>query len=95
MHKFEDLLNDMNILKGNINLANMMLDSCTQEDLEKEDCSIKYLIQTFRQMEHKLCALISSIQLKGPDSEEIMRACVLVMDDIAITLKRYEMIKDK
>ncbi len=46
-------------------------------------------------MEHKLCALISSIQLKGPETEEVLKACVLVMDDIALTIKRYEMIRDK
>ena len=77
------------MLKGNINLVNMMLDSSKPDDLEKEDCSIKYLLQTLRQMEQKLCGLISSINLNGEESEEILKACVLVMDDIAITIKRY------
>ena len=90
--KFDDLLDDMNVLKGNINLANMMLDSCKPDELQKDDCPIRYLIQTFRQMEHKLCALISSINLTSSDSEEIMKACVLVMDDIALTVKRYQSI---
>jgi hypothetical protein len=44
----------MNLVKGNINLTNQIIDSSKPADLQKEDNPINDLVKTLKEMEPKL-----------------------------------------
>jgi hypothetical protein len=52
--KYQKLLTDMNLVKGNINLTNQIIDTSKPADLEQEDNPINDLIRTLKDMEPKL-----------------------------------------
>ncbi|MFS8160540.1 MAG: hypothetical protein ACMG6E_10125 [Candidatus Roizmanbacteria bacterium] len=52
--KYQKLLGDMNLVKGNINLTNQIIDTSKPVELEKEDNPINDLIKTLKDMEPKL-----------------------------------------
>lgn len=52
--KYQKLLNDMNLVKGNINLTNQIIDTSKPADTEKEDNSLNDLIKTLKDMEPKM-----------------------------------------
>lgn len=78
----------MNVFKGNVNLANMLLDSSKPEDLNKEDCPVYDLLQVLKDMEPKLFELIASFM--SETLEPILKVCLLVVDDLTATLKRFQ-----
>jgi len=52
--KFQKMVQDMNLLKGNINLTNEMMDGCkTKNDLKENDL-ITDLMKALKEMEPKL-----------------------------------------
>jgi hypothetical protein len=57
----------MNLVKGNINLTNMMLDTAKPADLTQEDNPINDLVLALKEMEPKLFNLVASLE-----NEEMM-----------------------
>ena len=47
-------MQDMNLVKGNINLTNMMIDAAKPKELEQKDHPINDLIDTLKVIESKL-----------------------------------------
>jgi hypothetical protein len=76
----------MNLVKGNINLTNEIIDSIKTG--EKNE-TLTDLFNTLTSMEPKLFTLIGQIE-----NEEVMTVCLLVNDDLQKTFKRYHAIKD-
>lgn len=71
----------MNLVKGNINLTNMMIDTAKPSELSEPDNPINDIVITLKGMEKKLFELIANLQ-----DEEIMKVCLLVNDDLHKTL---------
>ncbi len=84
--KYQKLINDMNLVKGNINLTNEIIDS--MKPGENND-TVTDLINTLTSMEPKLFTLIGQIE-----NEEVMTVCLLVNDDLQKTFKRYHAVKE-
>ena len=78
----------MNLVKGNINLTNMMLDTAKPADLQSEDSPINDLVITLKEMEPKLVELVTTLQ-----NEDMMKVCLLVNDDLQKTFLRHEKLK--
>jgi hypothetical protein len=76
----------MNLVKGNINLTNEIIDGL--QPGERSETLID-LVNTLTSMEPKLMNLIAQIE-----NEEAMQVCLLVNDDLQVTFKRYNAIKD-
>lgn len=77
----------MNNVKGNINLANMMIDSSHPTDLESSDNCLNQMMGFLGSIEEKICDLI--VTLNSKDASNIVRILVLVLDDYNQTLMRY------
>jgi len=77
----------MNLVKGNINLTNEIIDSVKPGEINE---TLNDLFNTLTSMEPKLFNLISQIE-----NEEVMTVCLLVNDDLQKTFKRYHCIRDK
>jgi hypothetical protein len=78
----------MNLVKGNINLTNMMLDAAKPSDLQSEDNPTIDLVRALKDMEPKLFELIATL-----DNEEMLKVCLLVNDDLHKSFQRYEKLK--
>lgn len=78
----------MNLVKGNINLTNMMLDTAKPADLTGEDNPINDLVIALKEMEPKLFELLATLS-----DDEMMKVCLLVNDDLHKTFARYEKLK--
>jgi hypothetical protein len=78
----------MNLVKGNINLTNMMLDTARPADLSQEDNPINDLVIALKDMEPKLFELLSTLE-----NEEMMKVCLLVNDDLHKTFQRHDRLK--
>lgn len=76
----------MNLVKGNINLTNEIIDSIRPG--EKND-TLNDLVNTLTSMEPKLFTLIGQVE-----SEEVMTVCLLVNDDLQRTFKRYHAVQE-
>lgn len=85
--KYLKLLDDMNLVKGNINFTNEMIDSTRPGDKSNE--TLNDLFHTLTQMEPKLFGLIAHIE-----HEDVMNACLMVNDDLQKTFKRYHALRD-
>ena len=72
--KYQKLIGDMNLVKGNINLTNEIIDSV--QPGENND-TLNDLFNTLTSMEPKLFNLIGQIE-----NEEVMSVCLLVNDDL-------------
>lgn len=78
----------MNLVKGNINLTNMMLDTAKPAELTQPDNPINDLVLTLKDMEPKLFELLSTLE-----NEEMMKVCILVNEDMQKTFQRFEKLK--
>ena len=78
----------MNLVKGNINFTNQLLDTADKAECNSSDSPIKDLTHTLKSMEPKLFELIATL-----DNEDMMKVCLLVNDDLHKTFIRYEAIK--
>jgi hypothetical protein len=85
--KYQKLIGDMNLVKGNINLTNEIIDLV--QPGENND-TLNDLFNTLTSMEPKLFNLIGQIE-----NEEVMTVCLLVNDDLQKTFKRYHCLKDR
>lgn len=52
----------MNLVKGNINLTNMMIDTAKPIELESPDNPINDLIRALKDMEGKLFELVATLE---------------------------------
>lgn len=77
----------MNLVKGNINFTNEIIDGTKPGDKSNE--TLNDLFKTLTQMEPKLFGLIAQIE-----NEDVMNACLLVNDDLQKTFKRYHAIRE-
>ena len=78
----------MNLVKGNTNFTNEMIDSSKPADLGKDDNPVNDLIKTLKDMEPKLFELVATLE-----DEEMMKVCLLVNDDLHKTFARYDKLK--
>ena len=88
--KFEKLVNDMNGLKGNINLANMIMDNNKTGD---DDTLMEDLIKQLQHVGPKLLDLITTFS-GTIESDEILKVIILVVDDLHFTIMRYDQYKN-
>jgi len=72
--KYQKLIADMNLVKGNINLTNEIIDGMAPG---KKNETLTDLINTLTAMEPKLFALIGQVE-----NEDVMNTCLLVNDDL-------------
>jgi len=80
--KYQKLVKDMNLVKGNINFTNEIIDSVMPG--EKNNETLNDLFKTLTDMEPKLFGLIGQVE-----NEEVLSICLLVNDDLQKTFKRY------
>ena len=78
----------MNLVKGNINLTNMMLDTAKPADLQSQDSPINDLVLTLKDMEPKLIELVTTLA-----NEDMMKVCLLVNDDLQKTFSRHDRLR--
>ena len=86
--QYKKLLEDMNLVKGNINLTNQMIDTSKPKDLQEADNPINDLISTLKEMEPKMMEMITTIE-----NDKMMNVCLIVNDDLQKTFSRYEKLK--
>lgn len=75
--KYKKLIGDMNLVKGNINFTNEMLDSMTPGPEAKQNETVNDLVKTLTDMEPKLFTLIGKVE-----NEDVMNVCLIVNDDL-------------
>eukprot|EP00347_Sterkiella_histriomuscorum_P013168 403365748 len=90
--RYHKLIDDMNHLKGNINLANILIDGTKAEDLENEDHCLNQLMILLNGMEQKICDLL--VTLNSKDSSPLVKILILVLDDYNQTVLRFNQVKD-
>jgi hypothetical protein len=69
----------MNLLKGNINLTNEMMDGCKSKNDLKENDLITDLLKALKEMEPKLQERIQNFDV---EDEDVMAICLLVNEDL-------------
>ena len=79
----------MNLLKGNINFTNELLDSIRTKQELKENDTVLDLLKALKEMEPKLFELIQSCE-----NEDIMAICLLVNEDMQKTFQRFKTLKN-
>ena len=70
----------MNLLKGNINFTNEIIDNCKGRADAKSNETLIDLLKALKEMEPKLFELIQSTE-----DEDIMAICLLVNEDMQKT----------
>lgn len=78
----------MNLVKGNINLTNMMIDTAKPSDIQSGDNPINDLVRALKEMEPKMFELVATL-----DNEEMLKVCLLVNDDLHKTFQRYDKLR--
>jgi len=75
--KYQKVVSEMNLLKGNINFTNEIMDTCTCKADVRENETLIDLLKALKEMESKLFELIQSVE-----EEDIMAICLLVNEDM-------------
>lgn len=70
----------MNLLKGNINFTNELLDETRTKQQLKENETVLDLLKALKEMENKLFELIQTCE-----NEDVMAVCLLVNEDMQKT----------
>lgn len=83
--KFKKLVGDMNLVKGNINFTNEIID---QTKPGEKNEMLNDLFRTLTQLEPKLIGMIGQI-----DDESVMSMCLIVNDDLHKTFERFRAVK--
>jgi len=84
--KFKKLVDDMNLVKGNINFTNEIIDHLKPGEKSEP---LEDLYRTLTQLEPKLINMIGQI-----DDDEVMGMCLIVNDDLHKTFDRFRAIKE-
>jgi hypothetical protein len=87
--KYQKIVGEMNLLKGNINFTNELLDEVRGRQALKENDTVLDLLKALKEMEPKLFELIQS-----SENEDIMAICLLVNEDMQKTFQRFKAIKN-
>ena len=81
----------MNLLKGNINFTNELLDACkTRDDLKGNEILIE-LMKAMKEMEPKIIKLIEDSETIG---EDVLNIVLMVNEDLHLTFDRFKDIKE-
>ena len=89
--KNQGIVKEMNLLKGNVNFTNELLDGCkSRDDLKNNDILID-LMKALKEMEPKL---ISLIQDSDGINEDVLNIVLMVNEDLHLTFDRFKEIKD-
>jgi len=86
--KYQKVVSEMNLLKGNINFTNEIMDTCTCKADVRENETLIDLLKALKEMESKLFELIQSVE-----EEDIMAICLLVNEDMQKTFQRFKALK--
>ena len=87
--KYQKIIKEMNLMKGNINFTNEIIDTIkTRAELQSNDTLID-LLKQMKEQEPKLINLIQSTE-----DDEIMAVCLLVNEDLQKTFNRFKAIKN-
>ena len=79
----------MNLMKGNINLANEMIDGIkSKTQLDREGDIVRDMVSTLQMNEPKLQKQIPMIE-----DDSVISVCLLVLEDLQTTMKRFENLK--
>lgn len=87
--KYQKIIQEMNLLKGNINFTNELLDETRTRQQLKENETVLDLLKALKEMENKLFELIQSCE-----NEDVMAVCLLVNEDMQKTFTRFKQIKN-
>lgn len=79
----------MNLLKGNINFTNEIIDQTKSKQELKENDTLVDLLKALKEMEEKLINLIQETV-----NEDILNICLMVNEDMNATFSRYKAIKN-
>lgn len=79
------MIKELNLLKGNINMTNEMLDEVKSRQELKENTVVLELLKTFKDMEPKLHEKIAST-----DDEDVTACLLLVNEDMQKTFQRFK-----
>lgn len=83
--KFKKIVDDLNLVKGNINLTNEMIDAAAPGQETKDNELIKELVSTLKGMEENLIKMITTVE-----HEVVMNMTLLINDDLHKTMQRYK-----
>ena len=86
--KYQKVVSEMNLLKGNINFTNEIMDTCTCKADVRENETLIDPLKALKEMESKLFELIQSVE-----EEDIMAICLLVNEDMQKTFQRFKALK--
>ena len=81
----------MNLLKGNINFTNELLDACKSRDDMKNNEILIELMKAMKEMEPKLISLIEDSENLN---EDVFNVILMVNEDLHGTFDRFKDIKD-
>ena len=88
--KFTKIVADMNLVKGNINFTNEIIDQADPEAiLNGDDDTLPDLIRTLSKLKPKLVSMIGG----RIDHEAILSICLTINDDLDKTMERYKALK--
>lgn len=87
--KYQKIVSEMNLLKGNINFTNELLDETRTKQQLKENETVLDLLKALKEMENKLFELIQTCE-----NEDVMAVCLLVNEDMQKTFQRFKQIKN-
>lgn len=79
----------MNLMKGNINFTNELIDNCTSREQLRDNETLIELMKALKQMEPKLIKLCEEFE-----NEDVLAVCLLVNEDLHTTFARFKAIKE-
>ena len=84
--KLQKLVQDMSLVKGNVNLMNEIIDQSNRDEALSE--TLEDMFRAMTQLEPKLINMIGRL-----DDEQAMNMVLLVNDDLHKTFDRYHALK--
>ena len=79
--KYQKIIENLNILKGNINMANEMLDEITTREALRDNEIVIEMMKSFKESSPQLLKLIE----ENIDMPDIMNCCLIVNEDLQKT----------
>lgn len=86
--KYKKIVKEMNLLKGNINFTNEVLDNLNTPQEYEQNETISDLLDDLKAMEKKVFEWIENTQ-----NEDVLGLCLLVNEDLQKTFDRQKSIK--
>jgi len=79
----------MNLLKGNINFTNELIDNSTTREQLRVNETLLELMRALKEMEEQLMDLCTETE-----NPEVLAVCLLVNEDLHFTFTRFKTIKN-